>query len=103
MRAGRQRRLEAMVAPCQQRRLASPAVESRRCRGTLGELLDSGAADLEPVSDQPGIEVLINNPLTDPGDIVLVKLHFTWLLVGEIPPTNSLADTTDNKMLRLHF
>jgi hypothetical protein len=60
----------------------------------FGELLDSAAADLELVSDQPGIEVVINNPLTDPGNIVLVKLHFTWWLVGEITPTKSLADTT---------
>jgi len=60
----------------------------------FGELLDSTTADLELVSDQPGIEVVINNPLTDPGDIVLVKLHFTWWLVGEITPTKSLVDTT---------
>ena len=61
----------------------------------FGELLDSAAADLELVSDQPGVDVVIDNPLTDPGDIVPVKFHFTWRLVGEITPTKSLADTTE--------
>jgi len=37
---------------------------------------------------------MINNSLTDPGDILLVKLHFRWSIVGEITPTKSLADTT---------
>jgi len=60
----------------------------------FGELLDATAAHLELVSDQPGVEIVINTPLTDPGDIVLVTFHFTWLLVGEITPTKSLADTT---------
>ena len=61
----------------------------------FGELLNSAAADLELVSDQPGVEVMIDNPLTYPGDIVPVKFHFTWRLVGEITPTKSLADTTE--------
>jgi len=59
--------------------------------------MNSAAADLELLSNQPSIEVVINNPLTDPGDIVLIKLHFTWWLVGEITPTKSLADTTQKR------
>jgi hypothetical protein len=60
----------------------------------FGELLDPSSADLELLSDQGSIHIVINNTLTDPGDIVLVKLHFTWWLVGEITPTKSLAYTT---------
>jgi hypothetical protein len=37
---------------------------------------------------------MIDNPLTDPGDILLVKFHFRRSIVGEITPTKSLADTT---------
>lgn len=59
-----------------------------------GELLDPSTADLELLSDQGGIHAVINNTLTDPGDIILVKLHFTWRLVGQIMPTKSLAYTT---------
>jgi hypothetical protein len=44
-------------------------------------LLDSSTADLELLNDQVSVHVVINNPLTDPGDIILVKLHFTWWLV----------------------
>ena len=66
----------------------------------FGESLDATAANLEPVSDQPGVEIVINNPLIDPDDIVLIKFHFIWLLVGEITPTKSLADTTTKKQPR---
>jgi hypothetical protein len=41
---------------------------------------------------------MINNPLTNPGDILLVKLHFTWWIVGEIMPTKSLAYTTNEDL-----
>ena len=58
------------------------------------ELLDPSPTDLELLGDQPGVHVMINNPLTYPGDILLVKLHFRWSIVGEIMPTKSLADTT---------
>jgi len=34
---------------------------------------------------------MINNSLTNPGDILLIKLHFSWWIVGEIIPTKSLA------------
>jgi len=60
----------------------------------FGELLDSSAADLELLSDQGSIHVMINNTLTDLGDIILVKLHFTWWLVRQIMPTKFLAYTT---------
>jgi len=58
------------------------------------ELLDPSPTDLELLGDQPGVHVMINNPLTYPGDILPVKLHFRWSIVGEIMPTTSLADTT---------
>jgi len=64
----------------------------------FGELLDSTAVDLELVSDLPGIGVVVNNPLTDPGNITLVKLHFTWWLIGEIMPKKSLTDTTSLRL-----
>jgi hypothetical protein len=60
----------------------------------LGELLDSSLADLELLGNQNSVHVVINNTLTNLGDIVLVKLHFTWSIVGQILPTKSLADTT---------
>ena len=66
----------------------------------FGESLDATAANLEPVSDQPGVEIVINNPLIDPDDIVLIKFHFIWLLVGEITPTKPLADTTTKEQPR---
>ncbi len=37
---------------------------------------------------------MINNSPTNPGNIVLVKFHFTGLIVGQIVPTKSLVDTT---------
>jgi len=60
----------------------------------FGELLNPSSIDLELLSDQSGIHIVINNTLTDPGDIILVKLHFTGWLVGQIMPTKSLAYTT---------
>ena len=48
----------------------------------LGELLDPSASDLKLFGDQGGVHIVITNPLTDPSDIVLVKFHFTWPLVG---------------------
>jgi hypothetical protein len=48
----------------------------------FGELLDPPLSDLELFSDQGGIHVVIDNSLTDAGDIVLTKFHFTWWLVG---------------------
>jgi len=64
----------------------------------FGELLDSSAADLEVLSDQGSIHVVINNALTDLDNIVPVKLHFTGRLVGQIMPTKSLAYTTEKVM-----
>jgi hypothetical protein len=63
----------------------------------FGELLDPPPSDFELFSDQGGIHVVINNSLTDSGDIVLVKFHFTWWIVGEIVPTKSLAYTTQEQ------
>lgn len=60
----------------------------------LGELLDPAAADFELLGNQRGIHVVINNSLTDSGDIRLVKLHLARSIVGDIMPTKSLADTT---------
>jgi len=60
----------------------------------FGELLDPSTADLELLRDQGGIHTVINNTLTDPDDIILIKLHFTWWLVRQIMPTKSLAYTT---------
>ena len=61
----------------------------------FGELLDASPADLELLGNKAGVHVMINNTLTDPGDILLIKLHFTWWIVGEILPTKSLAYTTE--------
>lgn len=60
----------------------------------FSELLNPPLTDLELLGNERCGEIVINNTLTDPGDIVLVKLHFTWSIVGEIMPTKSLADTT---------
>ena len=60
----------------------------------LDELLDSSLADLKPLGDRNSVHVVINNTLTNLGDIVLVKLHFTWSIIGQIMPMKSLADTT---------
>jgi len=57
----------------------------------FGRLLDSAAANFELLSDQARVHVVINNPLTDPDDIILVKLHFTWWFVGQIMPTKSFG------------
>jgi NAD(P)-dependent dehydrogenase (short-subunit alcohol dehydrogenase family) len=37
---------------------------------------------------------VVNNSLTDSGGIILSKFHLTWLIVRQIAPTKSLADTT---------
>lgn len=63
----------------------------------FGELLHQATTDFELGSDQGGIHLVINNSPTNPGDIVLVKLHFTWWLVVEVMPTKSLADTAVQK------
>ena len=60
----------------------------------FGELLDPSTTDLELLGNQASVHAMINNSLTNPGDILLVKLHFTRWLVGEIMPTKSLAYTT---------
>jgi hypothetical protein len=60
-------------------------------------LLDPSPANLKLLGNQAGVHAMINNSLTDPGDILLVKLHFTWWIVGEIMPTKSLAYTTPLK------
>jgi len=43
----------------------------------LGELLHSTLANLKLLGDQTSVHAMINNSLTNPGDIVLVKFHFT--------------------------
>ncbi|MGN8216486.1 hypothetical protein [Halococcus sp. PRR34] len=60
----------------------------------FGELLDSPLSDLELLSNQPSIHAVVNNTLTDSGGVILSKFHLTWLIVGQIAPTKSLADTT---------
>ncbi|WP_273836843.1 hypothetical protein [Halococcus sp. PRR34] len=37
---------------------------------------------------------MINNSLTDTGGVILSKFHLIWLIIGQIEPTKSLADTT---------
>ena len=61
----------------------------------FGELMDSSPTDVELLGNVPGVHVVINNTLTDPGDIVLVKLHFAGTVGGEIMATKSLAYSTD--------
>jgi hypothetical protein len=60
----------------------------------FSELLDASAANVELLGDQAGVHVVINNPLTDSGDIILVELHFTWSIIGQIMATRSLAYST---------
>jgi len=60
----------------------------------LGELLDASTADLELISDELRVGVVIDNTFTDPVDIVLIKLHLARSIVGEIMPTKSFAYTT---------
>jgi hypothetical protein len=43
----------------------------------FGELLDPSPADLELLGNKASVHVMINNTLTDPGDILLIKLEFT--------------------------
>lgn len=75
------------------RNLASVAI-------LFGELLNPSTANLELLGDQAGIRVVITNTLIDPGNIGLVKLHFTCSIVGEILPTKSLTYTTPRTDLR---
>lgn len=60
----------------------------------LGELLDVPSTHLKLLSDQSSVHVVINNTLTNLDDIVLVKLHLIWLLIGEMMPTKPLTDIT---------
>ena len=60
----------------------------------FGELLDPPPTDLELHSNQPSIHAVVNNSLTDSGSVILSKFHLTWLIVRQIAPTKSLADTT---------
>jgi hypothetical protein len=60
----------------------------------FGKLLDPPPTNLELLGNKPGVHIVINNTLTNSGDIVLIKFHFTWSIVGEIISTKSLADTT---------
>jgi hypothetical protein len=60
----------------------------------FGELLDPPPTDLELLSNQPSIHAVVNNSLTDSGSVILSKFHLTWLIVGQIATTKSLADTT---------
>jgi len=48
----------------------------------LGELLHTSPADPELLGDDLRAHVMIDNSLTDPDDVVLIKLHFTGLIVG---------------------
>jgi hypothetical protein len=57
----------------------------------LDELLDPLAADPELLSNQFGVHAMINNSLTDQGNLLLVKLH----LVGGIMSTKTWASNTD--------
>jgi len=60
----------------------------------FGELLDPPSTDLELLSNQSGIYSMVNNTLTDSSNIILSKFHLTRLIVRQIAPTKSLADTT---------
>jgi hypothetical protein len=57
-------------------------------------LLDPPPTDLELLSNHRSVHAVINSSLTDPGGVILSKFHLTWLIVGQIEPTKSLADTT---------
>jgi hypothetical protein len=57
-------------------------------------LLDSPPTDLELLHDQPFVHIMVHNPLIYPGDILLVKLYFSWPIVEEIALTKSLPDIT---------
>jgi hypothetical protein len=59
-----------------------------------GKLLDSSPADVELFGDDRRVDIVIDNTLTDPVDIVLIQPHFTCRSTREVIPTKSFADTT---------
>jgi len=63
----------------------------------FGDLLNSSAANLELLSNELCVHSMINNPLTYPGDIVLIQFHLTRSVVWEIVLTKSLAYTTSEQ------
>jgi hypothetical protein len=57
------------------------------------KLLESSSTDLELLADQCCVHIVFNNTLTDSGTIVLVTLHFSRSIGGQILSTKSLAYT----------
>jgi len=49
---------------------------------SLGELLDSSSTDIELLGNQGGVNLVINDSLTNRGNIVLVKFHLVSTGVG---------------------
>lgn len=49
---------------------------------SLGELLDAIPADVDVVGDVLGVELVIDNESTDPGDFVLGQPHFIGSMDG---------------------
>ena len=66
----------------------------------FGELLDASPTNLELLSNHRSVHAVVNNSLTDPGGVILSKFHLTWLIVRQIAPTKSLADTTPRQSKR---
>ena len=48
----------------------------------FNELLDSPLTDLKLLSDLLSVHIMINDLPTYPGNILLVKLHFRWPIMG---------------------
>jgi hypothetical protein len=78
-------------------RLASRRFEFRNFIGFtvgLSELLDPAATDFELVGHELYIQFVVNNTLTDAGDIILVQLHLLGTIERWIVLTKSFPDTT---------
>lgn len=69
----------------------------------LSELLDASSTDLELVGDELCVQLVVNNPLTDPGDIVRLQLHPVVTQMGEIDLTKSFPDTTVDNLAPYSF
>ena len=60
----------------------------------LRELLDATPADVVPIGDIAGIEIVVNCEPTDSVNIILFQLHRMTMLEGVIIPTKSFPDWT---------
>ena len=69
----------------------------------FGELLDPATTDVELLSHQLCIQVVVDDTATDSFDIILLQLHLVRSVKGLIIPTKSFPDTTLQYDLRYPF